>query len=189
MAPKNNQLLTVEETEILLQFLKTRFEKNMNRHPNLDWNKIQVKLENNPEKLWSLNEMEETGGKPDVLEYDKQSDVYVFFDCSAETPKGRRSLCYDQDALESRKEHKPQSSALEMTKQMQIEILDEEQYRFLQQFGKFDTKTSSWLRTPASIREMGGAIFGDWRYGQVFIYHNGAESYYAARGFRGMLKV
>lgn len=173
----------------LIQILQKRFEKNMHRHENVKWSNIQSKLELNPEKLNILSRMEETEGEPDVLSYDTTTNEIVFFDCSAESPKGRRSLCYDVEALASRKEYKPAHSALEMAKEMGVELLDESQYRFLQQFGKFDTKTSSWLRTPEPIRKLGGAIFGDWRYGQVFIYHNGAESYYAARGFRALLKV
>lgn len=161
----------------------------MNRHKGIEWNKVQEKLEANPEKLWSLNEMEVTEGEPDVVGYDKKTGEYIFFDCSPESPKGRRSICYDHEALESRKEHKPKHSALGIAEEMGIEILDEQQYRELQKLGKFDTKTSSWIKTPADIRKLGGAIFGDWRYGHVFIYHNGAESYYAARGFRGSLRV
>ena len=181
--------LSQQEREELLKTLKTRFEKNMNRHKGLEWSKIQTKLEANPEKLWSLNEMEETGGEPDVVSYDKKTGEYIFYDCSAESPKGRRSVCYDSDALESRKEHKPKNSAIGMAAEMGIELLTEEQYRELQQLGKFDTKTSSWIVTPTDIRELGGAIFGDWRFGHVFIYHNVAESYYGARGFRGSLRI
>lgn len=181
--------LPPEKIEELLKILKTRFEKNMHRHKDLAWSVIQTKLETNPEKLFSLNEMEETGGEPDVISYDKKTDEYIFYDCSMESPKGRRSVCYDLEALESRKEHKPKNSAVGMASEMGIELLTEEQYRELQQFGKFDTKTSSWVLTPPEIRELGGAIFGDWRYGKVFIYHNGAESYYAARGFRGWLRI
>lgn len=181
--------LSVQEKAELLHTLKTRFEKNAIRHKGLEWPKIEVKLESSPEKLWSLNEMEETGGEPDVVDYDKQTDEYIFFDCSAESPKGRRSYCYDRAALDSRKEHKPVNSVLDAAEEMGIELLTEEQYRYLQQFGKFDTKTSSWVKTPAPIRELGGAIFCDYRYGTVFLYHNGAESYYAARGFRGALRV
>lgn len=181
--------LSPNETTELLKTLQTRFEKNMNRHKDLEWAKVQAKLEASPDKLWSLNEMEETGGEPDVVGYIPPSDEYVFCDCSPESPKGRRSLCYDQDALESRKQHKPKDSAMNMAAAMGIEMLGEEQYRGLQQLGSFDAKTSSWLKTPDNIRELGGAIFGDYRFGTVFIYHNGAESYYAARGFRGSLKV
>lgn len=181
--------LSPTETIELLKTLQARFEKNMNRHEGLEWVKVQAKLEANPDKLWSLNEMEDTGGEPDVVGYIPSSDEYVFCDCSPESPKGRRSLCYDQDALESRKQHKPKDSAMNMAAAMGIEMLGEEQYRGLQQLGNFDAKTSSWLKTPDNIRELGGAIFGDYRFGTVFIYHNGAESYYAARGFRGSLRV
>jgi hypothetical protein len=186
---KNKKELSAEQQEELLKTLKDRFEKNMIRHKGLEWAKVQSKLEANPEKLWSLDDMEITGGEPDVVSYDKKTDEYVFYDCSAESPKGRRSLCYDRQALDSRKEHKPESSALDVAAAMGIEILTEEQYRELQQFGKFDTKTSSWVKTPADIRKLGGAIFCDYRYGTVFMYHNGAESYYAARAFRGSLRV
>ena len=181
--------LSPEESKELLNTLKTRFEKNKNRHPGLEWAQVQTKLENNIEKLWSLNEMEETGGEPDVVGQDKITGEYIFYDCSAESPKGRRSLCYDREALEARKEHKPENSALDMAFFMGIELLTEEQYRELQQLGKFDLKTSSWVKTPAEIRKLGGAIFCDRRYNTVFTYHNGAESYYAARGFRGSLRV
>ena len=169
--------------------LKARFEKNTNRHQGLDWAKIQAKLEANPEKIWSLNEMERTGGEPDVLGHDAKSGEYLFYDCSPESPAGRRSFCYDREALDSRKEHKPKDSAMDMAAAFGIELLSEEQYRELQQLGKFDTKTSSWVKTPAAIRKLGGAIFCDRRYETVFTYHNGAESYYAARAFRGVLKV
>ena len=185
----NKKELPVEEREELLAILKKRYEKNMQRHEGLDWNKIQAKLEDNAGKLWSLNEMDETDGEPDVIGQDKKTGEYIFCDCSAESPKGRRSLCYDQDALESRKKHKPADSAVNMAAKMGIELLTEEQYRDLQKLGKFDTKTSSWVKTPVEIREHGGAIFCDRRYNAVFMYHNGAESYYAARGFRGMIKV
>ncbi|MDF1547860.1 MAG: DUF4256 domain-containing protein [Bacteroidales bacterium] len=181
--------LTLEQREELLSVLKARFEKNINRHKGLEWDKIRTKLEANTDKLWSLDEMESTGGEPDVVAYDKKTDEYIFYDCSAESPKGRRSICYDHEALESRKEHKPGNSAIQMAADMDIEILTEEQYRKLQQLGKFDTKTSSWVKTPDEIRKLGGAIFCDCRYNHVFTYHNGAESYYAARGFRGSLKV
>lgn len=181
--------LTQEQREELLDVLKERFEKNIARHDRLDWAKIQAKLEENPEKLWSLNEMERTGGEPDVVDYDEAKDEYVFYDCSAESPKGRRSVCYDREALEARKNHKPENTALDMAKDMGIELLTEEQYRELQKLGKFDMKTSSWVQTPPDIRERGGALFCDFRYGQVFLYHNGADSYYAARGFRGLLRV
>jgi hypothetical protein len=169
--------------------LKARFEKNMNRHKGLEWAKVQAKLEANPEKLWSLYEMERTGGEPDVVGYDKKTGEYIFDDCSAESPKDRRSVCYDRDALESRKEFRPKDTAMDMAAAIGIEILTEEQYRELQKLGKFDTKTSSWLKTPSDIRKLGGAIFADRRYDHVFVYHNGAESYYAARGFRGSLRV
>jgi len=182
-------MMSQEQIDSLLDILKKRFEKNMLRHQDLDWSKILTKLESDPKKIWSLHQMEETEGEPDVLGYDQATNEYHFYDCSPESPKGRRSVCYDQAALESRKEFKPQNSAMGMAAEMGIELLTEEQYRFLQQFGKFDTKTSSWIVTPSGIRTLGGAIFGDWRYGTVFIYHNGAESYYAARGFRGLLKV
>lgn len=181
--------LSAEAAKELLNILKKRFEKHMDRHKGMDWAKIQAKLEANPKKLWSLDEMEATDGEPDVIAYDQQKDEYLFCDCSAESPKGRRSLCYDQEAWNSRKEHKPAGSALERAAEMGIELLTEEQYRGLQQLGNFDTKTSSWVETPAAIRKLGGAIFCDRRYGTVFMYHNGAESYYAARGFRGLLKV
>jgi len=173
----------------LLEILKTRFEANMNRHENLDWNKIEEKLKANPKKVASLNEMEKTGGEPDVVDYDKESNEFIFFDCVSESPTERRSFCYDKEALESRKKFKPKNSAVEMAKTMGIEILTEEQYRYLQTLGNFDTKTSSWLKTPENIRNLGGAIFGDFRFNTVFIYHNGAESYYAGRGFRGELRV
>ena len=189
MTTGNKKVLSQEQQEKLLGILQTRFNKNTYRHTDLKWSGIQTKLETNPKKLWSLNEMEEIGGEPDVIAYKKETDEYIFYDCSKESPKGRRSLCYDPEALESRKEHKPRHSATGMAAEIGIELLTEEQYRELQQYGNFDTKTSSWITTPESIRELGGAIFGDWRYGKVFIYHNGAESYYAARGFRGLLRV
>ena len=173
----------------MLKTLKARFENNMNRHEGLEWAKVQAKLEANPEKLWSLNEMERTGGEPDVVGHDKKRGEYIFYDCSAESPKGRRSVCYDHEALESRKEHKPENSAVIMAEEMGIELLSEEQYRELQELGNFDTKTSSWILTPARIRKLGGALFCDRRFDTVFLYHNGAESYYAARGFRGSLRV
>jgi len=181
--------LLPEETQELLKVLKTRFEKNIKRHAEIEWADVKSKLESNPEKLWSLNEMEKTGGEPDVVAYDKNTNEYVFFDCSAESPKGRRSLCYDREALESRKEFKPTDSAIDLATAMGIEILTEEQYRDLQKLGNFDLKTSSWVKTPAEIRKRGGAVFCDRRYDHVFLYHNGAESYYAARGFRGALRV
>ena len=181
--------LSSEQREELLSALKTRFEKNMNRHKGLDWAKVLAKLETNPEKLWSLNEMERTGGEPDVVGFDKKTGEYVFYDCSAESPKGRRSVCYDREALESRKEHKPEDNAIDTAAAMGIELLTEEQYRELQKVGNFDTKTSSWVKTPSAIRKLGGALFCDRRYDTVFVYHNGAESYYAARAFRGSLRV
>jgi Protein of unknown function (DUF4256) len=189
----NKKKLSPEQREELLKVLKARFEKNMNRHQGLEWAKVQAKLEANTEKLWSLNEMETTGGEPDVVGNDKKTGEYIFYDCSAESPKGRRSVCYDHEALESRKEHKPENSAVEMAADMGIELLTEEQYRELQSRqmagGNFDTKTSGWIKTPSDIRKLGGAIFADFRYGHVFVYHNGAESYYAARAFRGSLRV
>jgi len=182
-----NKTLSSEQQQELIKILRNRFEKNRNRHTGLDWAKIQAKLEVQPEKLWSLNEMERTGGEPDVIGH--ENGEYLFFDCSAESPKERRSICYDQKALESRKEHKPKDSATNMASDMGIELLTEEQYRELQKLGNFDLKTSSWIQTPADIRKLGGALFCDRRYDTVFLYHNGAESYYAARGFRGFLKV
>jgi hypothetical protein len=173
----------------LLKTLKARFEKNMKHHKGLEWAKIQAKLEANPEKLWSLNEMETTGGEPDVVGYDKKTGEYIFYDCSAESPKDRRSVCYDGEALKARKENKPKNNAIDMAAAMGIELLTEEQYRELQKFGDFDTKTSSWVQTPPEIRKLGGALFCDRRYNHVFVYHNGAESYYAARAFRGSLRV
>ncbi|WP_027384957.1 DUF4256 domain-containing protein [Epilithonimonas caeni] len=185
---KNKPQLSSEQQE-LIKTLKTRFEKNLNRHENIQWKDVQKKLESNPEKLWSLSEMEKTEGEPDVVGYDKKTDEYLFIDCSLESPKGRRSLCYDRDALNSRKENKPTNSAVDLANEIGIEILDEKQYRELQSLGNFDLKTSSWVKTPDEIRKLGGAIFCDRRYNTVFLYHNGAESYYAARGFRGVLKV
>jgi len=184
-----NAKLSSDQQDALLKVLQIRFEKNMQRHADLDWNKIQSKLEANPEKLWSLDEMERTEGEPDVIGFDKKTNEYLFVDCSAESPKGRRSVCYDHEALEKRKEHKPQNSAINMAEEMGVEILNEEQYRQLQQLGKFDAKTSSWIKTPSEIRKLGGAVFCDFRYNTVFLYHNGADSYYAARGFRGILKL
>jgi hypothetical protein len=181
--------LPAERREELLRTLKARFEKNMNRHKGLEWAEVQAKLEAKPEKLWSLHEMERTGGEPDVVGHDTKTGEYVFYDCSAESPTGRRNACYDREALEARKEHKPENSAIDMAAAMGIELLTEEQYRELQKLGKFDTKTSSWVKTPADIRKLGGAIFVDRRYDHVFVYHNGADSYYAARGFRGSLRV
>lgn len=181
--------LKPKQQEELLKILKTRFEKNMNRHKGMDWAKIYARLESDTKKLWSLNEMEITGGEPDVVGYDKKSGEYIFYDCAAESPKGRRSICYDDEALESRKENKPEDSAMGMARDMGIDILTEEQYRGLQELGEFDLKTSSWVDTPAAIRKLKGALFCDRRYDHVFLYHNGAESYYAARGFRGCLRV
>lgn len=189
MAKTNKMALTSKQSGELLQALKFRFQNNMSRHVGLSWSDIQIRLKKNPDKMWSLNGMEETGGEPDVVGYDKKTSEYIFYDCSEESPKGRRSLCYDREALDARKENKPKGSAHGMALEMGIELLRENQYRELQQLGKFDMKTSSWLNTPSEMRMLGGAIFGDWRYGHVFIYHNGAESYYAARGFRGSLKV
>jgi len=186
---KNKKELTPEQGEALFRTLKERFEKNMNRHQGLEWSTIQAKLEAHPEKLWSLNEMEETGGEPDVVTHDKKTGETIFYDCSAESPKGRRSLCYDREALNSRKENKPVTSAIDMATTMGIELLSEEHYHQLQELGNFDMKTSSWVKTPNEIRKRGGAVFCDRRYDHVFLYHNGAESYYAARGFRGSLRV
>jgi hypothetical protein len=188
-ANSNKKKLSSEQREELLRALKARFEKNMNRHKGLEWTKVQAKLEANPEKLWSLNEMERTGGEPDVVGFDKKTGEYMFYECSAESPKGRRSVCYDREALEARKEHKPKDSAIDMAAAMGIELLTEEQYRELQKLGDFDLKTSSWVKTPADIRKLGGALFCDRRYEHVFVYHNGAESYYAARGFRGWVSI
>jgi hypothetical protein len=186
---RNIKDLSPEQREEQRRVLKARFEKNMNRHEGLEWVKIQAKLEANTEKLWSLNEMERTGGEPDVVGHDQKTGEYIFCDCSAESPKGRRSLCYDREALDSRKENKPENSAIDMAAAMSIELLTEEQYRELQKLGNFDTKTSSWVKTPSAIRKLGGALFCDRRYDTVFVYHNGAESYYAARAFRGSLRV
>ena len=181
--------LSPGQREELLRALKARFEKNMNRHKGVEWTRVQAKLEANAEKLWSLSEMEGTGGEPDVVDHDKKTGEYIFYDCSVESPKGRRSVCYDREALESRKEHKPKNNAVDMAAAMGVELLTEEQYRALQKLGEFDTKTSSWVKTPSDIRKLGGALFCDCRYDTVFLYHNGAESYYAARGFRGSLRV
>jgi hypothetical protein len=185
----NKKELSPKQREELLTALKARFEKNLNRHKGLDWAKVQARLEANPEKLWSLAEVERTGGEPDVVAHDKKSGEFVFFDCSAESPKGRVSFCYDREALDSRKEHKPKNSVMDVASAMGIEVLTEEEYFALQKLGEFDSKSSSWLKTPADIRKLGGAIYGDRRYGRVFIGHNGAESYYQGRGFRGSLKV
>jgi hypothetical protein len=190
MTPKKNKKeLSSKQREELLTALKARFEKNMERHKGLEWAKVQAKLEAHAEKLWSLNEMESTGGEPDVVGFDKKTGEYTFYDCSEESPKGRRSLCYDREALDARKENKPKNSATDIATAMGVELLSEEEYRELQKLGDFDTKTSSWVKTPADIRKLGGAIFCDRRYGKVFMYHNGADSYYAARGFRGLLRV
>jgi len=189
MAAKNKKELPPVQSEELLRIVKVRFEKNMNRHKGLEWAKVQARLEAAPEKLWSLNEMERTGGEPDVVGYDHNTDEYIFYDCSAESPKGRRSICYDREGQESRKEHKPAHNAVDLAAAMGIQILTEEQYRELQKLGNFDTKTSSWVMTPSEIRELGGALFADFRYGKVFVYHNSAPSYYGARAFRGSLRV
>lgn len=189
MAQTNNKKLSPEQSEELFNTLKIRFDENMNRHKRLEWTDVRARLEKNTEKLWSLHKMEETGGEPDVVGYVEKTGEYIFYDCSAESPKGRRSVCYDREALESRKKHKPKNSARDMAAEMGIELLMEEQYRELQKLGEFDKKTSSWVKTPDEIRELGGAIFCDRRYNHVFTYHNGAESYYAARGFRGSIRI
>jgi hypothetical protein len=189
MIKKNKKKLSNEKYEELLDLLKDRFEKNMNRHKEIEWSKVLDKLEGNAEKLRSLSEMEKTGGEPDVIGFDKKTGEYIFYDCSEESPIGRRSICYDREGLESRKEHRPKNTAIDMATEMGIELLTEEQYRELQKIGIFDTKTSSWLKTPSDIRKLGGAIFGDRRYDTVFVYHNGAQSYYGGRGFRGVLRV
>ncbi|MCG3137365.1 MAG: hypothetical protein HJJLKODD_01209 [Phycisphaerae bacterium] len=189
LANSSKKELPLQQREELLKALKTRFEKNMNRHQSLDWAKVQARLEATAEKLWSLNEMERTGGQPDVVGHDKMMGEYIFFDCCPESPSGRRSVCYDHEGQESRKEHKPQGNAVDMAATMGIELLSEEEYRELQKLRVFDMKTSSWVKTPADIRKLGGALFGDRRYGQVFVYHNGAQSYYGARAFRGSLRV
>jgi hypothetical protein len=189
MAKQTKKALPKQQQEELLNTLKKRFEKNMARHKGIAWDDVEKKLKASADKLWSLLEMEDTGGEPDVVGYDKKTGEYIFYDCSAESPTGRRSVCYDREGWESRKEHRPENTAIDMAAEMGIEVLSEEEYRHLQQLGKFDTKTSSWLRTPEAIRKHGGAIFGDFRYGQVFVYHNGAQSYYAGRAFRGSLRV
>ena len=181
--------LPSQQSNELLNLLRARFEKNMKRHKDIEWSKVQAKLEKSKGKIWSLNEMELTGGEPDVIAYDKKTDEYIFCDCSAETPKGRRSFCYDREALNDRKENKPENNAIDVATAMGVELLSEQQYRNLQQVGNYDTKTSSWIKTPPNIRKLGGALFADFRYDTVFIYHNGAQSYYAVRGFRGLLKV
>lgn len=189
MTKQTKKTISKQQQEELLKTLKTRFEKNLNRHKGVAWTDVEQKLKASADKLWSLNEMETTGGEPDVVGYDKKTGEYIFYDCSAESPTGRRSVCYDREGWESRKEHRPENNAIDMAAEMGIEMLSEEEYRNLQQLGKFDTKTSSWLKTPDAVRKHGGAIFGDFRYGQVFVYHNGAQSYYAGRAFRGSLRV
>lgn len=186
---RNNKKLSPEQREALLAVLKSRFEENMNRHKGLEWDKIQARLDANDEKLWSLHEMERTGGEPDIVDYDKKTDECIFYDCSAESPKGRRSICYDRAGWETRKEFKPKNNAIDMASEIGIELLTEAQYRELQKLGNFDMKTSSWVKTPSDIRKLGGALFADRRYGNVFVYHNSAPSYYASRGFRGSLRV
>ncbi|ART75430.1 DUF4256 domain-containing protein [Sutcliffiella horikoshii] len=185
----SDKSLSPEQTVELISALKKRFEKNMQRHEEIEWDKVQAKLENSPEKIWSLSEMERTEGEPDVIGYDKEKDEFLFCDCSKESPKGRRSVCYDRAALEARKKFKPENSAMDMAAEMGIELLTEEQYRELQKIGEFDLKTSSWVQTPEEIRKLGGALFCDRRFNHVFVYHNGADSYYGARGFRGMLRI
>lgn len=189
MTSEDKKELSLEQREELLNILKDRFEKNMSRHEGLDWAEIEAKLDADPDKLWSLYEMERTGGEPDVVDYDQNTDEYIFYDCSKESPDGRRSVCFDREALEARKNHKPENNVIDMAAAMGIELLTEEQYRYLQTLGDFDMKTSSWIQTPADIRARGGALFCDYRYGHVFVYHNGASSYYAVRGFRGVLRV
>ncbi len=189
MQKASKKEITPKQCEELIEVLKTRFNKNTKRHSGIEWAKVQEKLEANPEKIWSLHQMEETGGEPDVVDFNKKTNEYIFCDCCEESPKGRRSFCYDPEALEARKEHKPKNSAVGMAAEMGIELLTEAQYRELQKLGKFDTKTSSWLKTPADIRKLVGAIFGDFRFNTVFVYHNGVQSYYGGRGFRGLLKV
>lgn len=185
----NNKELSQVQCEELLNTLKERFDKNRNRHKDIEWSNVQARLKDNAEKLWSLNQMENTGGEPDVVCHDKKTGEYIFYDCSPESPKGRRSVCFDFDALESRKKYKPETNAMDMAAYIGIELLTEEQYKKLQEFGHFDTKTSSWLKTPADIRKLGGALFGDYRYGRLFVYHNGADAYFAARGFRGSIRI
>jgi len=185
----NKKVLLPPQSEALVNILKSRFEKNIHRHKDLEWTKVQAKLEANHEKLWSLNEMETTGGEPDVVGYDREKGEFIFYDCAPESPSGRRSVCYDREGLESRKEHQPKNTAIDMAAEMGIELLSEQEYRHLQKLGKFDSKTSSWITTPAEIRALGGALFADFRYNTIFIYHNGAQSYYAGRAFRGSLRV
>jgi hypothetical protein len=189
MQKASEKELPLKQSKELIAVLKARFEKHSNRHPNIEWPKVQLKLEANPGKLWSLQKMEETSGEPDVVGFDKKTDEYIFYDCSAESPKGRRSYCYDNEALNARKEHKPKNSAMGFATEIGVELLNEAQYRELQKLGTFDTKTSSWLKTPPEIRKLGGAIFGDFRFNKVFVYHNGVQSYYAGRGFRASLRV
>jgi len=189
MAKKTKKQLSLIDTDALLKTLEARFEKNTKRHKNIEWSKVLTRLKTNAEKMWTLNEMEKTDGEPDVIGQDKKSGEFIFVDCATESPKGRRSLCYDREALDSRKEFKPANSAIDMAAEIGIELLTEEEYRDLQNLGTFDTKTSSWLKTPTAIRKLGGSIFGDYRFGTVFVYHNGAESYYGGRGFRGSLRV
>jgi hypothetical protein len=186
---EREKTLSIEQREEILKALKTRFERNMNRHAAVDWAEVQARLEANPAKLWSLSEMERTGGEPDVVGQDQETGGFIFYDCSEESPKGRRSICYDREGLDSRKEYKPENSAVDMAAEIGIELLTEDQYRDLQKLGNFDTKTSSWVQTPSDVRKLGGALFGDRRFGRVFVYHNGASSYYGARGFRGSLRV
>jgi hypothetical protein len=189
MAQKSRKEMKKNEIELLINVLKPRFQKNMHRHKDVLWENVEKKLWNKPEKIWALNKMEETGGEPDLVAYEKTSDDYIFFDCSLETPKNRRSLCYDKEALDTRKEFKPINSAIDLANEMDIEMLTEEDYRYLQTLGKYDTKTSSWIKTPEEVRKLGGAMFADFRYGRVFVYHNGAQSYYGSRAFRGKLRI
>jgi Protein of unknown function (DUF4256) len=189
MAKKSSRALSAAQSKAILAILKTRFEKNMNRHKGLDWVKVKARLEENPEKLWSVDAMEETGGEPDVVGHDKKTGEFIFFDCAADSPAGRRSVCYDREGWESRKEHRPKNNAIDMAAEMGIELLTEAQYRELQTLGVFDAKTSSWVKTPSEIRKLGGALFCDYRFGTVFVYHNGAQSYYGGRAFRGSLRV
>jgi hypothetical protein len=189
MAQKSKKEIKKNEIELLINVLKQRFQKNMHRHKDVLWENVEKKLWSKPEKIWALNKMEETGGEPDVVAYEKTSDEYIFFDCSLDTPKNRRSLCYDKEALDARKDFKPTNCAIDLANEMDIEILSEEDYRYLQTLGKYDTKTSSWIKTPEEVRKLGGAMFADFRYGRVFVYHNGAQSYYGSRAFRGKLRI